>query len=133
MYDAHSLGSTDQMSRSRCSNRFPNYELVSNIDIAIVFVQLCAYDAHNGGFMKSRRNLAVRKRPVNLTLNEDLVEQAKAITGNLSGVVESLLADFVEQERKHQLAKAQAIESTVAAWNDFNTKNGSFADEYSSL
>jgi hypothetical protein len=34
MYDAHSLGSTDQVSRSRCSIRCPNYELVSNIATA---------------------------------------------------------------------------------------------------
>jgi len=83
--------------------------------------------------MKTRRNSAARKRPVNLTLNEDLVEQVKGITDNLSGVVESLLSGFVEQERKHQLAKAKAIESTIAAWNAFNAKIGSFADEYSSL
>ncbi len=36
-------------------------------------------------------DLAARKRAVNLTLNEDLVVQARAITDNLSGVVESLL------------------------------------------
>ncbi len=83
--------------------------------------------------MKTRYNSAARKRPVNLTLNEDLVEQVKGMTDNLSGVVESLLTDFVEQERKHRIAKAKIIESTVAAWNDFNTKTGSFSDEYSSL
>lgn len=83
--------------------------------------------------MKSRHNLAARKRPVNLTLSEDLIEQAKGMTDNLSGVVESLLSDFVEQERKHRLAKAKTIESTIAAWNDFNAKMGSFSDEYSSL
>jgi antitoxin CcdA len=43
--------------------------------------------------MKSGYNLAARKRPVNLTLNEDLVQQAKGMTNNLSGVVESLLSD----------------------------------------
>jgi antitoxin CcdA len=74
-----------------------------------------------------------RKRPVKLTLNEDLVQKAKGMTDNLSGVVESLLADFVAQEHMHRLAKARALESTIAVWNDFNTKVGSFADEYSSL
>jgi len=83
--------------------------------------------------MKSRHNLEARKRPVNLTLNEDLVQQAKGMTDNLSGVVESLLSDFVERERKHRLARAKTIEATVAVWNDFNAKMGSFSDEYSSL
>ncbi|MGK2914751.1 MAG: type II toxin-antitoxin system CcdA family antitoxin, partial [Porticoccaceae bacterium] len=39
-----------------------------------------------------------RKRAVNLTLNEDLVSQAKAMTTNLSGVVEQLLAEYVQKQ-----------------------------------
>ena len=74
-----------------------------------------------------------RKRPVNLTLNDDLVKQAKGITDNLSGVVKSLLSDFVAQKQRHRLANAGALESTIAVWNDFNVKIGSFADEYSPL
>jgi antitoxin CcdA len=83
--------------------------------------------------MKSGYNLAARKRPVNLTLNEDLVQQAKGMTNNLSGVVESLLSDYLAQEQKHRLAKAKTLEATIAVWNDFNSKMGSFSDEYSSL
>ncbi len=45
--------------------------------------------------MKADYDVEARKRPVNLTLNEDLVSQAKKLTANLSGVVESLLAEFV--------------------------------------
>ncbi len=83
--------------------------------------------------MKAGYNLEARKRPVNLTLNEDLVQQAKGMTDNLSGVVESLLADFVANEHKRRMAKAKSLKATIAAWNDFNAKHGSFADEYSSL
>ena len=83
--------------------------------------------------MKTGYNLAARKRPVNLTLNEDLVLQARGITDNLSGVVESLLADFVEHERQQRLAKTKTLEATVAIWNDFNAKFGSFADQHSTL
>ncbi len=74
-----------------------------------------------------------RKRPVNLTLNEDLVSQAKSLTDNLSGVVESLLADFVVRERRERLQKSKAVSSAVAAWNSFNSDFGSIADEYSTL
>jgi antitoxin CcdA len=83
--------------------------------------------------MKANFNTAARKRPVNLTLNEDLVSQAKLMTDNLSGVVESLLSEFVERERKERLVKTKVVEATVATWNKFNSKSGSIADEYSSL
>jgi antitoxin CcdA len=83
--------------------------------------------------MAIAHDTTARKRPVNLTLNEDLVNQAKRLTGNLSGVVESLLAGFVVQQARDRLAKSQALDATVAAWNKFNDTNGSIADEYSSL
>ena len=74
-----------------------------------------------------------RKRPVNLTLNEDLVSHAKSMTDNLSGVVESLLAEFIERERRKRMAKAKVVEATIEAWNRFHDNSGSIADEYSSL
>lgn len=83
--------------------------------------------------MKATYNTEARKRPVNLTLNEDLVVQVRGLTDNLSGVVESLLADYVEHERQQRIAKTKTLEATIAMWNDFNAKHGSFADEYSSL
>lgn len=78
-------------------------------------------------------NSEARKRPVNLTLNEDLVIQVRSLTNNLSGVVESLLADYVEHERQQRMAKARALEATISMWNAFNARQESFADEYSSL
>ena len=76
---------------------------------------------------------STRKRPVNLTLSEDLVTEAKGVTDNLSGVVESLLAEFIDRQSRERLAKTKAVEATVAAWNTFNLESGSIADEYSSL
>ncbi len=78
-------------------------------------------------------NSDARKRPVNLSLNEDLVGQVRGLTNNLSGVVESLLADYVEHERQQRMAKARTLEATLSMWNAFNAKHGSFADEYTSL
>lgn len=83
--------------------------------------------------MKATFNSEARKRPVNLTLNEDLVVQVRGLTDNLSGVVESLLADYVEHARQQRIAKASTLEATISMWNAFNAKRGSFADEYSSL
>jgi antitoxin CcdA len=83
--------------------------------------------------MKTEFDTAARKRPVNLTLNEDLVSQAKSLTDNLSAVVESLLSDFVSRERRERLHKSNAVEAAIASWNKFNSRSGSIADEYSSL
>jgi antitoxin CcdA len=83
--------------------------------------------------MKKGFNAAARKRPVNLTLNEELVTQAKSMTDNLSGVVESLLSEFVERESRERLVKTKVVEATIAEWNRFNANSGSIADEYSSL
>ena len=83
--------------------------------------------------MKNHYNPAARKRPVNLTLNEDLVVQARDITDNLSGVVESLLADFLARQRQQAAANAKVLQATIATWNDFADKVGSFADEHSTL
>ena len=83
--------------------------------------------------MKASYSTEARKRPVNLSLNEDLVGQARELTNNLSGVVETLLAGYVEHERQQRLAKAKTLDATIAMWNDFNARHGSFADEYSTL
>ena len=83
--------------------------------------------------MKTAYDIGARKRPVNLTLNEDLLAQARGLTGNLSNVVETLLADYVQQEHKQRAAKLKALQATSATWNAFNTKFGSFADEHSTL
>jgi antitoxin CcdA len=73
------------------------------------------------------------KRPVNLSLNQDLVAEARSITDNLSEAVESLLADFVSRERARRAAQAQALKEAIATWNTFAEKHGSFADEHSTL
>jgi antitoxin CcdA len=83
--------------------------------------------------MESDYDATARKRPVNLTLNEDLVSKVKELTDNLSGVVESLLSGYLASARAERLAKSNAVESTVKTWNEFNSKSGSIADEYSSL
>ncbi len=77
--------------------------------------------------------MTIRKRPVNLTLNEDLVKQAKMVTDNLSGVVESLLAEFVAEEKAKKDAADEGLKRTISNWNQFCDEHGSFADEHSTL
>lgn len=73
------------------------------------------------------------KRPVNLTLNTDLVAQARAVTDDLSTVVESLLATYVTEEKWRLAAETDAVRETTALWNRFGARVGSFADEHSTL
>lgn len=74
-----------------------------------------------------------RKRPVNLTMNEALVAQAKSYTSNLSATVESLLAEFVDQQQKAQRDRQQMADVCAADWNAVYAAVGSFADEHSTL
>lgn len=70
------------------------------------------------------------KRPVNLSLNEDLVRQARTFTGNLSEQVEKLLAEYVAEEQKRFDERERRLDDAIAALNEFDATYGSFADEY---
>jgi antitoxin CcdA len=114
--------------------------IVDQMPTATLFIaslSLCAYNAHRaitkGIEVKRSTARTVRKRPVNLTLSEDLVEEVKGVTDNLSGVVESLLADFVSKERERRSGIIEEARATAALWNDFAERKGSFADDHSTL
>jgi antitoxin CcdA len=83
--------------------------------------------------MEPAHDSAALKRPVNLTLNVDLIDRICGTTDNLSAVVEKLLTDYLEQQRQARAERNHASEATSAAWNKFNEAHGSFADESSSL
>jgi|GEM_PF-4988177 len=58
--------------------------------------------------MKITRKPDMRKCPVNLSLNTELVFQARGYTDNLSLVVESLLAEYIEIHRKRAPAACRS-------------------------
>jgi antitoxin CcdA len=74
-----------------------------------------------------------RKRPVNLTLNESLVAQAKRYSRNLSATVENLLADNVAGEAMASQECQQRANACVADWNVVHEAVGSFADDHTTL
>ena len=75
----------------------------------------------------------LRKRAVNLSLNEGLVAQARAYTTNLSATMEVLLADYVTQQQHTRQARQQMADACVSDWNAVHAKLGSFADAHSTL
>lgn len=83
--------------------------------------------------MTTLQTRSVRKRAVNLTLNEDIVAQAKALTPNLSALVETLLSGYIAQLQRKKLSRQEQAKRVTGMWNGFNERSGSFADEYSTL
>lgn len=83
--------------------------------------------------MKSAHDTRASKRPVNLSLNADLVARARSLTDNLSAEVEILLADFVQQKGREREAQAERLLRSASAWNAYADQHGVFADEFSTL
>lgn len=79
------------------------------------------------------RRSGIVKRPVNLSLNASLVAEARAVTNNLSEVVEKLLVEYVANEHARLAAHDESVRQTVDSWNAFSEEFGSFADEHSTL
>jgi antitoxin CcdA len=73
------------------------------------------------------------KRPVNMTLSEDLVIEARKLTGNLSETVERLLAEFIASERTKDNKKERRIDVTIAMLNDLYDRHGGLGEEFSPL
>ena len=78
-------------------------------------------------------NRAAPKRPVNMTLNEDLVRRVRGLSSNLSETVESLLADFLEAAETKASERERQIAAHIAANEAFVAKYGSLADEFGEL
>lgn len=66
------------------------------------------------------------KKPVNLSVDEDLLQQAKSLHINLSRKFEEMLADLLVEERRRQW-----LEENKDAIEDYNARiarNGAFSD-----
>lgn len=73
------------------------------------------------------------RAPVNPTLNESLVRDARRFTDNLSGVVEELPGEFVERERQRRRGRIVPSAETAVPWNAIEAEHGTLSDGYSTL
>ena len=73
------------------------------------------------------------KKPVNLSLNEALVQESRAYCGNLSAKVEEMLQAYVVSERQARQQHRQQAQRAVADWNSLHDAAGSYADDHSTL
>lgn len=76
---------------------------------------------------------AARKRAVNLSLSEHLVDEARQYSTNLSATVDSLLADYVQQQQQARASHQDWATACSAGWNEVHEQVGSFADGHSTL
>lgn len=74
-----------------------------------------------------------RKRPINLTLSENVVAAARNYSNNLSATVDALLADYVASQAQAQSSHRQWADACATEWNSVHASVGSFADEHSTL
>lgn len=74
------------------------------------------------------------KKPVNLSLNESLVQKSRAYCGNLSAKVEEMQHAYVLSGRQaRQQQQRQQAQQTTADWNALQAAAGSYADGHSTL
>jgi antitoxin CcdA len=74
-----------------------------------------------------------RKRPVNLTLSENLIADLKGCTTNLSATAELLLTRYVTEHKQARALRQDQATQAVEGWNALHDAQGSFADEHSTL
>ncbi|MBF6595891.1 MAG: type II toxin-antitoxin system CcdA family antitoxin [Thermaceae bacterium] len=76
--------------------------------------------------MNNVYNIAAPKKPTNLTVNSDLLLQAKALEINISAVLEQALAEQVKKLKAE--AWVQENQEAIAAYNKDVEESGSFSD-----
>ncbi|MCZ2104100.1 MAG: type II toxin-antitoxin system CcdA family antitoxin [Burkholderiales bacterium] len=75
-----------------------------------------------------------RKRAVNLSLSPELIDEVRALSGNLSATVETMLTEYVTRERGAREQKRRDATAVCRQWNAvLDAQGGSFADPYSPL
>ena len=72
-----------------------------------------------------------RKRPVNLSLDAELVREARLLTANLSETVETLLTAYVSEEQTRRAEQQRGIDTAIRFLNEQYDRHGGFGEEFS--
>ena len=81
--------------------------------------------------MSSLYNINAPKRPTNLTVNSDLLDQAKTMKINISSILESALANIVKQKKREQWLEENR--DSINTYNEAIKDVGLFSDELRSF
>lgn len=79
-------------------------------------------NAHNLAYAGSMSRNATRKRPLNISIRADLVDEAKAFGTNISAVVERAL-ESEHRDRRREKWRAEN-QKAIEAWNRWIEENG---------
>ncbi|MEC8858423.1 MAG: type II toxin-antitoxin system CcdA family antitoxin [Pseudomonadota bacterium] len=71
-------------------------------------------------------NAEAPKKPTNVSINSDLLSQARSLKINLSATLEQALIEQLRAQRRAQWRQENA--SAIQAYNDHVEKNGTFSD-----
>ncbi len=77
--------------------------------------------------MSSLYNINAPKKPANLSVNSDLLEQAKELKINISSTLEQALAETVREKKKESWLKENR--EAIEAYNKTVHEYGLFSDE----
>ncbi len=78
--------------------------------------------------MRHQLQTSVKKKATNLSLNSELLAEAKHFQINLSATMEKALAEEVRLKKEQQWL--QENQSSIQACNDLVEKSGMFSDAY---
>ena len=81
--------------------------------------------------MNSAYNLAAPKKATNLSVNSDLLSQAKALGINISAVLEQSLAEHVKKLKAQ--AWVRENQSAIQAYNKHVEQHGTFGEDLRSF
>ncbi|WP_349023964.1 type II toxin-antitoxin system CcdA family antitoxin [Sphingorhabdus sp.] len=81
--------------------------------------------------MISPSRFSTPKKPTNVSLPSDLVDEAKQLGINVSQACESGLADKVKTARAERWLEENR--ESLLAWNEWVSENGMLYDEYRQL
>lgn len=71
------------------------------------------------------------KKPTNLSINSDLLKQARELDINLSGTIEAALQELVQRRRRELWL--QDNREAIGAYNEHVEENGVFSDRLRSF
>ncbi|MGN2755619.1 type II toxin-antitoxin system CcdA family antitoxin [Aliivibrio fischeri] len=77
--------------------------------------------------MRNQYNTQAVKKATNLTLNSDLLAEAKRLKINLSATMEKALSQEVSKLKRQEWLEQN---STIDACNELTEKHGLFSDSY---
>lgn len=70
------------------------------------------------------------RKPVNLLLPQELVQEARRHTANLSDTVERLLQDFVEKQRAQDAARQARMDESIDMFNAHYEQHGLIGEDF---